>query len=162
LAPRLFAGSIRKSNRGGLCITRQSTPTPEGVRSLRSRLFLGAGYFYVKAHLMVTRAELDEDAGFEEGYDLAAFGVTRRELDSLSEARVRELLAKGKWGHPGEKSHSIVLAWLEAKDVQRKEDSLETSKRALANSKLATRLAAIALILSVVMAAQRVIEWASK
>jgi DNA-directed RNA polymerase subunit RPC12/RpoP len=48
LAPRLFAGSIRKSNRGGLCITRQSTPTPKGVRSLRSRLFLGAGYFYVR------------------------------------------------------------------------------------------------------------------
>jgi hypothetical protein len=47
LAPRLFAGSIHKSNRGGLCITRQSTPTPKGVRSLRSRLFLGAGYFYV-------------------------------------------------------------------------------------------------------------------
>jgi hypothetical protein len=50
LAPRLFAGSIRKSNRGGLCITRQSTPTPKGVRSLRSHLFLGAGYFYVRAH----------------------------------------------------------------------------------------------------------------
>jgi hypothetical protein len=47
LAPRLFAGSMHKSNRGGLCITRQSTPTPKGVRSLRSRLFLGAGYFYV-------------------------------------------------------------------------------------------------------------------
>jgi hypothetical protein len=28
-------------------LTRQSTPTPKGVRSLRSHLFLVAGYFYV-------------------------------------------------------------------------------------------------------------------
>jgi hypothetical protein len=33
------------------CITRQSTPTPKGVRSLRSHLFLGAGYFYVRPHM---------------------------------------------------------------------------------------------------------------
>jgi hypothetical protein len=32
------------------CITRQSTPTPKGVRSLRSHLFLGAGYFHVSHH----------------------------------------------------------------------------------------------------------------
>jgi hypothetical protein len=111
---------------------------------------------------VVTRAQLEEEAGFEEGYDQAAFGVTRRELNDLGEGRVRELLAKGKWGQLGEKSHGIVLAWLEAKDVERKEESLETSKRALKNSEFATRLAAIALILSVVMAAQRVIEWVSK
>jgi hypothetical protein len=49
LAPRWFAGSIRKSNWGGLCITRQSTPTPKGVRSLCSHLYLGAGYLYVRA-----------------------------------------------------------------------------------------------------------------
>jgi hypothetical protein len=33
------------------CTTRQSTPTPKGVRSLRSHLFLGACYFYVRRHM---------------------------------------------------------------------------------------------------------------
>jgi hypothetical protein len=50
LAPLLFAGSIRKSNRGGLCITRQSTRTHKCVRTLASRRALHslcAGYLYV-------------------------------------------------------------------------------------------------------------------
>jgi hypothetical protein len=37
------------------CITRQSTPTPKGVRSLRSHLFLGAGYFHVMHHVLRLR-----------------------------------------------------------------------------------------------------------
>jgi hypothetical protein len=45
------------------CITRQSTPTPKGVRSLRSHLFLGAGYFHVMQH--VPRLRLYERAGTE-------------------------------------------------------------------------------------------------
>ncbi|MEQ1660368.1 MAG: hypothetical protein ABL896_16500, partial [Hylemonella sp.] len=93
-----------------------------------------AVYITLRLH-MTTRAELEAEAGFEEGYDRVAYGVTRRELDAMDESRVRELLAKGKYGHPGEKSHAIVAAWLESKDVQRKEDALATSRRALANSK---------------------------
>ena len=40
--------------KGGQCITRQSTPTPKGVRSvaaLPAHLFLVAGYFYVMPHV---------------------------------------------------------------------------------------------------------------
>jgi hypothetical protein len=49
LAPRVFAGSIRKSNRGGLCITRQSTRTHNSRRRLRRKCWW-SGHFYVMSH----------------------------------------------------------------------------------------------------------------
>jgi hypothetical protein len=103
LAPRVFTGSIRKSNRGGLCITRQSTPTPKDVRSLRSRLFLGAGYFYVRAHV--------QDRSLSE--------VASEWIDAWSGGKTGEVGPGGggsalDWGLPREQPE---LAWLAILEV---------------------------------------------
>jgi hypothetical protein len=50
VASVVHVGIVQIKRALGSGITRQSTPTPKGVCSLRSHLFLGAGYFYVSLH----------------------------------------------------------------------------------------------------------------
>ena len=45
---------------------------------------------------------------------------------------------------------------------ERVEESLSISRKALSNSRLATRIAVLAIALSIVMAIQRIIEWLSE
>jgi hypothetical protein len=93
------------------------------------------------------------------------------QLDAVdNEAEVRERLAAGnynarhatlaqEWLRRKESSRSTETA---ARKEAREEEGLAISRRALANSQLATRIAIVAIVLSVVMAIQRVIEWLSK
>ena len=102
-----------------------------------------------------TRAEM------QEGYDRVAYGVTHRQLDALDEKAVRYSLAKGEYGTPGSTSHEIVLSWLASRDTERATESLSISRKALSNSRLATRIAISAIVLSIAMAIQKIIEWFS-
>jgi hypothetical protein len=78
------------------------------------------------------------------------------------EQSVRLRLAKAEFGEPETRTHRMVEAWLEAKGAARSDESLSIARKALANSKFATRLSAIAIVLSVVVAAQRFVEWYSR
>lgn len=98
----------------------------------------------------------------QEGFDRVAYGVTPRQLDALREKDVRYSLAKGEYGTPGSMSHDIVLSWLASKDTERTTESLSISRKALSNSRLATRIAISAIVLSIAMAIQKIIEWFSK
>lgn len=98
----------------------------------------------------------------QEGFDQVAYGVTHRQLDALDEKAVRYSLAKGEYGAPGSTSYEIVLSWLASKDTERAAESLAISRKALSNSRLATRIAISAIALSIAMAIQKIIEWYSK
>ena len=80
-------------------------------------------------------------------------GVTPRELDALDEKSVRHSLAKGDYGENGSKGHDIVLSWLASKDVERAEESLSISRKALRTSERANKVAISAMILSITTAA---------
>lgn len=90
-------------------------------------------------------------------------GVSYPMLDNKGEKEVRRALAKGEYGGPGEKKgHDLVLSWLATKDTERAEESLSISRKALRNSERATRIAIIAIILSIIMAILKLIEHYSK
>jgi hypothetical protein len=79
---------------------------------------------------------------------------------------VRERLLLGKF-HVGQKPHAE--AWLSLQEAsvkdraeERSEESLSIARKALSNSRLATRVAISAIVLSVAMAIQKIIEWSSK
>lgn len=76
------------------------------------------------------------------------FGVSYPALDKKGEKEVRRALAKGEYGEPGTKGHSLVLSWLSSKDAERAEESLAFSRKALSNSRLATIIAIAAAIIS--------------
>ena len=101
-------------------------------------------------------------ADMQEGFDRVAYGVTHRQLDALNEKDVRYSLAKGEYGTPGSTSHDIVLSWLASKDTERATESLAISRKALSNSRLATRIAISAIVLSIAMAIQKIVEWVSR
>ena len=109
----------------------------------------------------MTTSEKDR-AEMQEGFDQVTYGVTHRKLDALDEKTVRYSLAKGEYGAPGSTSYEIVLSWLASKDTERATESLAISRKALSNSRLATRIAISAIVLSIAMAIQRIIEWFSK
>ena len=98
-----------------------------------------------------------EDA-FEHGY----YGASPGALDALGEKEVLHRQAKGEFGAIGSVGHGIASAWLEGKKVERSEESLSISRKALANSRSATVIATMAMILSTIMAIQKIIEWYSK
>jgi len=86
------------------------------------------------------------------------------------EAEVRERLAKGLYSS---QHKALAEEWLRREEVARAEsaaerkeardeESLSIARRALANSQKSTRIAVLALILSVVLAALKVIEWTSR
>ena len=86
-----------------------------------------------------------------------------------NEPEVRERIAKGEYSGT---SLSIAQEWLRRKDAvrstaaaaraeAREVESLTISRKALSNSRLATRIAIIAILLSIVMAIQKIIEWYS-
>ena len=106
-------------------------------------------------------AEHERDE-MQEGFDRVTHGVTHAQLDGLEEKAVRYSLAKGEYGAPGTTSHEIALSWLASKDAERATESLSISRRALRNSDRATTIAIIAMVLSVIMAIQKIIEWYSK
>ena len=87
--------------------------------------------------------------------------------DHNNENEVRERLAAGNYN---QRHAALAQEWLRRREEERnsqvaarvedrEEEKLEISRKALRNSEKATRIAIIAIILSVVMAIQKVIEW---
>jgi len=76
-------------------------------------------------------------------------------LESMPLEEARRAIATGAFGDIGSPNHDICKSWLQARDtaLQHSRDSevLGLSRDALHNSKLATRIAIIALILSVIV-----------
>lgn len=97
----------------------------------------------------MTSTEHDRSS-MQDGFDRVAYGVTHRQLDALDEKAVRYSLAKGEYGTPGSTSHNIVLSWLASKDTDRAVETLSISRKALSNSRLATRIAISAIVLSII------------
>jgi hypothetical protein len=55
-----------------------------------------------------------------------------------------------------------VDAWISVKESELKDESVSIARKALANSRLATRIAISAIVLSIAMAVQKIIEWYSR
>ena len=68
-------------------------------------------------------------------------GISYRALDEKGEKEVRRALAKGEYGEPGTKCHLHVSLWLSSKDVERAEESLSISRKALSIANEANRTA---------------------
>lgn len=94
-------------------------------------------------------------------------------LEAMGEEAVRHDVALGLAGNPGSEHNNAVRFWLKHKEDERaaaaasrkesrEEESLAISRKALSNSRLATRIAISAIVLSIVLAIQKIIEWYSK
>jgi len=100
-------------------------------------------------------------------------------LEAAGEEAVRSDVLRGLTGNPGlggtpgSEYNNAVLAWLKSKDdaraeasSTRKEDrekeTLSIARKALRNSDRATWIATSAIVLSIIMAIQKLIEWFSK
>ena len=103
----------------------------------------------------------EETEDFDDGWDTAVYGATFRSLDAKGEETVRRELGKGECGNPGSDHHNMVLQWLALQDSKRAEESLSISRRALQDSRLATRIAISAIVLTIVMAIKEIIVWLS-
>lgn len=88
-------------------------------------------------------------------------------LEALSLNEARAAVARGDFGQPPDSPNylfasGVVAAREAAERDARDEDSLSISRKALRNSDRATNIAISAIVLSIVMAIQKVIEWYSK
>ena len=93
-------------------------------------------------------------------------------LEAMGEDSVRNGLLQGIPPADGSEHRLAVEGWLRRKEDERaaassarkearEEESLSISRKALANSRLATRIAISAIVLSITMAIQKIIEWYS-
>lgn len=95
-------------------------------------------------------------------------------LEALGEDAVRVELAKGNMGDvPTHPYRRVVEDWLRSQSSireaasadraeAREEENLSISRKALANSERATRIAISAIVLSISMAILEIIKWYSK
>ena len=93
-------------------------------------------------------------------------------LEAMGEDSVRKGLIQGIPPADGSEHRLAVEGWVEMKAAERsaasasrkesrEEESLSISRKALSNSRLATRIAISAIVLSIAMAIQKIIEWYS-
>lgn len=93
------------------------------------------------------------DPDTQRGYDRAACGVTRDELDAMGERSVRDKLNSGGFEYPGHKTHAFVSAWLANAEFVRSQDiEVKRSAREASTLRLA-RWANIIAIIAVIIAA---------
>ena len=80
--------------------------------------------------------------------------------DSQGLAEVRRLR------HVENHFHSLdwvaVDNWIAVKESELKDESVSIARKALSNSRFATNIATLAMVLSIIMAIQKIIEWYSK
>jgi hypothetical protein len=86
-------------------------------------------------------------------------------IDNMTLEQARRELAWGTFGEPVSSTHSFALQWVLIKEAEERDkrevESLSISRKALENSRLATRIAISAIILSIIMAAYEIIKWYS-
>jgi hypothetical protein len=88
-------------------------------------------------------------------------------LESMPFEEARKKILHRELGDQfGSENHNFCLSWLFEKESVRKdereEETLSISRKALDNSRLATRIAISAIILSIIMATYEIIKWYSK
>jgi hypothetical protein len=120
--------------------------------------YVNFGFFTLKQAMEFQMSEVERKAA-QDALDHGYYDVSPGSLDALGEKEVLHRQAKGEFGESGSVGHSIASAWLESKKVERSEETLSISRKALANSKSATVIARIAIGLSIIMAIQKFIEW---
>lgn len=90
-------------------------------------------------------------------------------LEAMGEDAVRNGLLQGIPPADGSEHRSAVEGWVKMKEAERssaastrkearEEETLSIARKALSNSRLATRIAISAIALSIIMAIQKVIE----
>jgi hypothetical protein len=92
------------------------------------------------------------------------------ELNLLGAEAVREKLSRGEWLWPADQcaedwlKHEDMRLHLEsqARAEDREGETLSISRKALANSERATRIAIYAVVFSIIMAIPEIIKWYSK
>lgn len=84
----------------------------------------------------------------QRGYDRAAYGVTRDDLENMGERAVRDALNSGRFEHPGHKTSAFVSAWLADKDFVRTEEAASIAKAAAAAATASALSAASATTLA--------------
>lgn len=128
-------------------------------------LFLGCLYLVGGFHMNPDPVNPD----VQRGYDRAAYGFTKDDLESLGEKEVRARFTNGGYGHPNTPPFVFVFAWLADKEFERTEDSAALAKAAVAAATsaalsassanaLARRANMIAAI-AVAIAAIGIIKW---
>lgn len=105
----------------------------------------------------------------QRGYDRAAYGVTKDDLENMGERAVRDARNSGKFEHPGHKTFAFVSAWLADKDFVRVEESNAVARAAAAAATAAAlsassanalaRRANIIAAIAVAIAAIGIIKW---
>ena len=81
-------------------------------------------------------------------------------LESKGLAEVRRLRLANNHFHSLD--WQAVDNWISVKESELRDESVTIARKALANSQSATRLATGAIVLSIAMALQKLIEWYSK
>lgn len=86
--------------------------------------------------------------------------------DKLGEPAVRKMIECNEFEIL---DSECAKKWLRLKESERTirsderaEESLSISRKALSNSRMATRIAVLAIVLSIAMAAQKIVEWLTK
>lgn len=86
-------------------------------------------------------------------------------IDGMSIKEARDAIANGQFGDFDSPNQSLALSRLNSRESlardAREEESLSISRKALSNSRLATRIAISAIILSVIMAIGTIISWST-
>jgi hypothetical protein len=113
------------------------------------------------------------DPDVQRGYDRAAYGVTKDDLEDKGERAVRDALNSGAYGSSSHKNHTFVSAWLADKDFERttteaikrdtrEERTLAIAEDALSIAKDANRIASedLALATSSAASARDQARWA--
>lgn len=103
------------------------------------------------------------------GYERAAYGFTKDDLEALGEREVRARFTSGGYGHPNTPPFVFVSAWLAGKEFERTEDSAALAKAAVAAATAAAlaassantlaRRANVIAIIAAAIAAAAAIKW---
>lgn len=88
------------------------------------------------------------DPDVQRGYDRAAYGVTKDDLENMGVRAVREARNSGKFESLGHKTFAFVSAWIDDKDFVRTEEAASIAKAAAAAATAAAVSAASATMLA--------------
>lgn len=98
----------------------------------------------------MTTDRRQEEIEFQNGYDRAAYGVCREDLDKMGERTVRDNLNSGKYGKAKDDAFLYVSAWLADREFLRTEQATTRANLALFISIVTAIISVILLILKFV------------
>jgi hypothetical protein len=100
------------------------------------------------------------------GYNKMSDDALIKRLENMPFEEARDKILKRQMGNTLDSpNHQLCLSWLTGKESElrdkREEETLSIARKALDNSRLATRIAISAIVLSIIMAIGQIIEWYS-